>query len=175
MKRLAILLVAVGLSIAGCSNDVSYQLEYPRAQFRGDRKTVDSFSSGNEKYQYEIMEMYVRLKDGTIFKLGDLKEEKVRSWVAQNLTTASEKSITDLNELPATVYMVDGYNGFVFRDDKFVGCHLTGNVMSGPMAGAQIGATADGEFFSFPIPREDLFRAFGEPTHIRRSHFRPPN
>jgi hypothetical protein len=171
------------LAFVGCRNDNYYLLEYPTAQFRGGREKVYGFSSGGlkDKYRandYTIIDMYLKLSDGSIIKLGDLSEEMVREWVAKKSEALRDKSVLELTDqkgMKANMYDIDGYNCLFFRDGKLVECHISGPLSVGPLSSVQIGRTADGEFLSFPISREDLLRTFGEPTEIRKVAHRPPN
>jgi len=153
------LLVSVGiLSVSSCSRSLDSSQNtvavYEDCYFaRSPKFTKFRTRAENEK---KIARVYIELPDQRRFLLSELPEE-IASELLQPLDLPREE----------TRY-VDDYSILKYRDGKLVFAVLDwGSELF------RISPNRDGPYLDFPIEREALLQAFGEPLRWRRPFHRP--
>lgn len=159
--------LATFIVFGGCKPQGPYWAKYTDKSFAGGHDRFSEVYTGGRSLGYKIAPIYLRFPDGNSVKLSDLAEETVRNWVSKKepeaLRELSMGKYTDPGGVTLMSYDVDGNCKFTFHEGKLAGCVVTGLLTESPLAGVQVGPSADGEFLSFPISREDLVRVFGKP------------
>jgi hypothetical protein len=150
-----------------------YRAEYAGKHFETGRndKEYNSLYCGGGLQDYQVADIYIKLKDGSIQRLIEFPEAKAQKWVAELPTELRDFSVAEYTGggLAQKSYRVDGENSLAFHNGKLVTCIITERRPStSPFFNVQVGASADGEFLSFPISHEDLVRVFGKPTNMRK-------